>query len=51
MEAFDPDWNNALPYTMLIAPGGEVLYKHQGSIDALELRRIIVKSLKEDRFK
>jgi thiol-disulfide isomerase/thioredoxin len=51
MEAFDPTWNNALPYTMLIAPGGEVLYKHQGPIDPLEIKRAIVKSLKEDRFK
>jgi peroxiredoxin len=51
MEAFDPDWNAALPYTMLIAPGGQVLYKIQGDIDPLELKRAIVRSLKEDRFK
>jgi thiol-disulfide isomerase/thioredoxin len=51
MEAFDPDWNGALPYTVLLSPAGEVLYKHQGAIDDLELKRTIVKSLKEDRFK
>lgn len=51
MEAFDKDWNSAIPYTMLIGPQGEVLYKRQGPVDALELKRIIVKSLKEDRFK
>ncbi len=51
MEAFDPTWNASLPYTMLIAPGGEVLYKVQGPINVLELRRAIVKGLKEDRFK
>lgn len=49
MEAFDPEWNNALPYTMLIGAGGEVLYKEQGPVDPLELRRAIVKNLKEDR--
>ena len=49
--AFDKDWNAALPYTVLIAPGGEVLYKVQGPIDSLELKRVIVKSLSEDRFK
>lgn len=49
MEAFDPKWNNAVPYTMLIAPGGEVLYQVQGPIDPLEVKRIIAKSLKEDR--
>ncbi len=51
MEAFDPDWNNALPYTMLITPDGKVAYKVQGPVDALELKRVIVKLLKEDRFK
>ena len=33
MDAFDPDWNNALPYTLLISPAGEVLFKQQGAID------------------
>ncbi len=47
MEAFDPDWNGALPYTMLIDPTGEVLYKVQGPIDALKVKRIIVKYLNE----
>ncbi len=51
MEAFDATWNAALPYTMLIAPGGEVLYKVQGPIDPLAIKRAIVKSLKEDRFR
>ena len=51
MEAFDPQWNASLPYTMLLAPGGEVLYKVQGPIDPLALKRAIVKALKEDRFK
>jgi thiol-disulfide isomerase/thioredoxin len=51
MEAFDPEWNTALPYTLLIAPGGEVLYREQGSLDPLALKRAIVKGLKEDRFK
>lgn len=49
MEAFDPEWNNAVPYTMLIGTSGEVLYKVQGPVDPLELRRAIVKNLKEDR--
>lgn len=49
MEAFDPTWNNAVPYTILIGPKGDVLYQVQGPIDPLELRRAIVKNLKEDR--
>jgi peroxiredoxin len=51
MAAFDPQWNAALPYTMLIAPGGEVLFKLQGEVDPLKLKRMIVKALKEDRFR
>ena len=51
MEAFDKDWTGALPYTLLLSPTGAVLYKQQGEIDALELKRTIVRSLKEDRFK
>jgi thiol-disulfide isomerase/thioredoxin len=47
LEAFEPNWDGALPYTLLIDPTGEVLYKSQGPFDALELKRRIVKSLNE----
>jgi thiol-disulfide isomerase/thioredoxin len=47
MEAFEPSWEGALPFTMLIDPTGEVLYKSQGRFDALELKRRIVKFLNE----
>ena len=51
MEAFDKGWAGAVPLTMLIAPGGEVVYREEGAVDPLELKRAIVKSLKEDRFR
>ena len=51
MEAFDPKWVGALPYTMLLGPDGNVLYRNQEAIDPLELKRAIVAALKEDRFK
>ena len=51
MEAFDPKWDGALPYTILLGPNREVLYRQQKAIDPLELKRLIVKALKEDRFK
>ena len=51
IEAFDKNWNGAVPLTLLIAPGGEVLYREKGAIDPLAIKRAIVKSLKEDRFK
>ncbi len=45
--AFDPDWDAANPYTMLIGTKGEVLYKANKAINPLELKRAIVKALKE----
>jgi hypothetical protein len=30
---------------LLIAPGGEILYRHTGEVDFLELRRKIVPAL------
>jgi thiol-disulfide isomerase/thioredoxin len=51
MDAFDAKWNGGLPYTVLISPTGEILYREQGEIDFMTLKRAIVKSLKEDRFK
>lgn len=50
LAAFDPDWNAAVPYTMLIKPNGEVVYKNQGPINSLELRRIIVANLPDDDY-
>jgi hypothetical protein len=50
-EAFDSKWSGALPFTVLISPSGEIVYRQEGEIDALELKRAIVKELKEDRFK
>lgn len=47
IEAFDPEWNGEVPYTLLIAPGGKVLYRESGSIDFLALRRVLVPALDE----
>jgi peroxiredoxin len=46
--AFDPAWESAVPYTVLIAPDGKILYKKQGSLDILELRRTILANLPSD---
>ena len=42
IEALDPNWNGALPYTLLVEPGGKVVYSYQGSVDLLELKRAII---------
>ncbi len=46
--AFDPKWDSAVPYTVLISPQGKVLYQKQGSVDILELRRTILANLPSD---
>jgi peroxiredoxin len=44
-QAFDPTWDSAVPYTILLSGDGKVLYKQMGSVDLLELRRIILANL------
>jgi hypothetical protein len=44
IEAVDPDWQGALPYTLLIEPGGKVLYKKQDTIDPHQMKKLIVDS-------
>ncbi len=50
MAAFDPEWNGALPYTVLIGPDSQVVYRHQGDIDPLEIRRLILANLPDDNY-
>lgn len=42
VEAVDKAWNAALPYTILVEPGGKIVYQHQGEVDFLALKRVIV---------
>ena len=41
-DLLDKEWKGPLPHTLLIAPGGKVIYRHTGGIDPLELRRAVV---------
>jgi peroxiredoxin len=41
-EALDREWPGPVPYTLLIAPGGKIVYRKTGSIDPLEVKRAIV---------
>jgi peroxiredoxin len=47
-KAFDPQWDSAVPYTILLSGDGKVLYKKLGSVDMLELRRTILANLPSD---
>ncbi|MCM8526145.1 MAG: redoxin domain-containing protein [Lentisphaeraceae bacterium] len=41
-DAIDPKWNGSLPYTMVIAPGGKLIYSINDEIDVTELKTKLV---------
>ena len=42
-DALDKEWSGPVPYTLLIAPGGKVIYRAKtGAIDPLDVKRAIV---------
>jgi hypothetical protein len=44
-EALDPQWQGPVPYTILVGPGGKVIYRKLNELDPLELKRAIVEQL------
>jgi peroxiredoxin len=41
-DLLDKEWPGPVPYTILVAPGGKVIYRKTGAIDPLEVKRAIV---------
>jgi thiol-disulfide isomerase/thioredoxin len=48
--AFDPKWESGVPFTVLLTPDGKVLYRQQGELDILELRRVILANLPDSEY-
>ena len=44
IEAIDPKWQGALPYTLLVEPGGKIVFAKEGAIDPAELKKAIVEN-------
>ncbi|WP_235920968.1 redoxin family protein [Foetidibacter luteolus] len=44
IEAIDPKWQGALPYTLLVEPGGKIVYAQQGRIDVPAMKKTIVEN-------
>jgi len=44
IEAIDPKWQGALPYTLLVEPGGKIVFAKEGIIDPAELKKAIVEN-------
>jgi peroxiredoxin len=41
-EALDQEWPGPVPYTLVIAPGGKIVYRKTGAIEPLVLKRAVV---------
>jgi thiol-disulfide isomerase/thioredoxin len=48
--AFDPKWESGVPYTVLLAPDGTVLYQKTGDLDEIALRRVILANLPDSDY-
>ncbi len=49
INAFNPEWQGEVPYTVLIDPDGKVIHQESGSIDPLATKRAIVKVMNEKK--
>lgn len=45
MSALDPVAPGPLPYTLVIAPGGKIIYRHSGEVDLDELKTTLINAL------
>ncbi len=50
IETVDPNWAGALPYTILVEPGGKIVYAKQGPIDPMEMKTMIVENKMIGRY-
>lgn len=51
VSVFGAGWTGGAPFTALISTTGEVLYKTQGQMNALDVKRAILKNLPDDNYK
>ena len=47
--AWGAQWKLGAPFTMVLAPGGKVLYQKEGKLDILELRRVILANMPDTK--
>jgi peroxiredoxin len=45
VQALDPAWPGPLPHTILVAPGGKIVYRHNGQVDLAELQAKVIETL------
>ena len=45
VKALDPEWPGPLPHTVLIAPGGKIVWRHNGPVDPEALKAKVIEIL------
>ena len=45
IEALDPKWEGPQPHTVLVAPGGKIVFRHNGAIGPDELLDVLLKEM------
>ena len=45
MQALDPEWPGPIPHTVLVAPGGQILWRHNGELNPAVLARKVQEAL------
>jgi len=45
VQALDPEWPGPLPHTILVAPGGKIVFRHNGAVDPEVLKRKVIELL------
>ena len=44
IENFDPNWSGEIPYTVIVEPGGKIVWSNSGGLNFLEFRKAIVEN-------
>ncbi len=44
IENFDPDWSGEIPYTVIVEPGGKIIWSKPGGLNFYEFRKAIVEN-------
>ena len=45
IQALDPNWEGPQPHTVLVAPGGEIVFRHNGKIEEADLLDAVLATL------
>ncbi|BCX49301.1 alkylhydroperoxide reductase [Haloferula helveola] len=46
-EAIDPEWSGAQPHSVILSPKGEIVWRHTGRVEPVELRRQVLKAIND----